>query len=115
MQPRAIVRIPKFEVQLAPISRDEANPLPAGQQKERLAPSPKLALAMTDQALHPISPPPNPDHGRSRYFDLVAINRMCFILCKQARRSLRPGQLSVVRLYETIFCAHVEPAMQQAR
>jgi len=61
VQPHAIVRIPKFEVQLAPM-RDDA-PLASGQQKPR--------------------------------------------------RSLQPGHLSVARLYNMIFCVHVEPELQQ--
>ena len=63
IQPQAIVRIPRFEVQLAPLA------------------APEMPLASTGQ--------------------------------QKVRRSLQPQHLSVVRLYNMILCAHVEPERQQ--
>ena len=65
VQPQAIVRIPKFEVQLAP-------PLDAS--------------------------------GASAAAELGQ---------QKASRSLLPSQLHVVRLYNAIYCVHVEPERRQ--
>ena len=67
VQPTAIVRIPKFEVQLAPVAD--------------VADAPDLAQPQ--------------NNGPKR------------------RRSLLPTELSAARLYNMIFCVHIDPERQQ--
>ena len=69
IQPQSLVRIPKFEVVLAPPSD---------------ASSPTAASAYARATGH-----------------------------AKNRRSLLPGHLTVARLYDMIFCVHVEPERQQ--
>ena len=66
VQPTAIVRIPKFEVQLAPVADAAADA-------------------------------PTPGQGNG----------------PRQRRSLLPTELSAARLYNMIFCVHVDPERQQ--